>query len=542
MARRSRSDSSSPNTVLVIFLVLFILMNIGFGVWIYTLIQTRDSWDKAAAEKDTQLKAANAAAEWKGYQRDELSAAIGIPDFVNKADRVDYWRTKRKEFKDQGLFQGENDAEDFMRTVAFLEKELGFRDTGYVDTFAALPVTLRGVVDAKSKALAEAEATNKTFDAKWRAEQAANLKEWTNLKKIVNKGNADSLAERQKQNDAMSAAFKQNEDLRKEIGDRVEEKDKEIAKLMLLNKQLDEKYKAQVELTKNPNRTLGEPHALLLDISRGKALWDLPRGKITRVDNEARKIYIDRGLKDGIRPGVTFNVFARGYLGRGEGPLKCTIEVVRVEGDHSSQCKVNSYYDVDGSEIPAGEATPGKVLRDSNTSLKEGDPIFNMFWGSHVALAGLINFGGYTATDTPAQMDALKEFMRDLERLGIIVDAYVDLQDGHIVGEITSKTNYLIRGANVFRGEGGEKGKGEPVVPVNNAIKAMKDQAIERGLFIISPENFAAVSGYRRPGSFDNQATIDFRPTRPSGGNPQENPVEGQKKEQSPMPPSGNAK
>jgi hypothetical protein len=542
MARRSRSDSTSPNTILVIFLVLFILLNIGFGVWIYTLSQSRDNWDKAAQEKDTQLKAANAAADWSKYRYLELANAIGIPDIINKSELVDSWRSDRKLAlaKDQAKFQGEPDYDEFLRIVGFMEDKLGgFAETGYRARFAEIADPWRALAESKSKLLAEAERENKAFDAKYRAEQAANLKEWTDLKKIVAKGNADSLAERQKQNDSMTAAFKQNEDLRKEIVDKVEDKDKEIAKLVLLNKQLGEKLKTQVELASNPNRNLGEPHALMLDISRGKALWDLARGKITRVDDEARKVYIDKGLKDGMRPGLTFTVFARGLLGRGEGPLKATIEVVRVESDHTSQCKVNSYYDVDGSEIPAGDATPGKILRDGTTSLKEGDQIFNMFWGAHVALAGIVDFSGSPPTDGPSQMDALKEFMRHLERMGMVVDAYVDLQDGTVVGALSSKTNYLIRGANSYRGGGGEKGRGEPVVPVNDAIKALKDQAVERGMFIISPLNFAVVTGYRRPGSLDNQATLEFRPSRPTGGNPTEMPNDGKGKQLPPMPPGG---
>src|SRR5580704_16877898 len=112
MARRSRSDSTNPNSILVIFLVLFILLNIGFGVWIYTLFQARDSWDKAAQEKDTQLKAANAAADWSKFKYLDFGNAIGIPEIVNKSDAVNDWRDNRKLFKEGGKFQGESDADE----------------------------------------------------------------------------------------------------------------------------------------------------------------------------------------------------------------------------------------------------------------------------------------------------------------------------------------------------------------------------------------------------------------------------------------------
>jgi hypothetical protein len=541
MARRSRSDGSSPNSILVIFLVLFILMNIGLGVWIYTLFQERDKWDNASKEKDATIKAKDALADWNKYKYDELANATGIPDVISKSDVVLGWRDKRKSFRESGLFQGEPDADEFNRVIDFLQEKLGrFGESGYPKKFADIPDELRAQLEATSKSLAAAEAKIKLFDASLRAEQAANAKEWAQLKQMVNKGNADSLAERQKQNTDLKKAFDDNDELRGKIAALVDERDREVAKIALLTKQFEKKLEMAKQLAESPNRNLGEPHALLLDISSGKPLWDLPRGRITRVDDEARKVYIDKGLLDGVKPGLTFLVFAKGWLGRGEGPLKATIEVVRVENDHTSQCKVNSYYDIDGSEIPAGDATPGKIMRDANTSLKEGDQIFNMFWGAHVALAGVIDPSGSVATDGPAQMDALKDFMRHLERMGMIIDAYVDLQDGTIVGDLSTKTNYLIRGAMAYRGGGGDKGKGEPVAPVNASIKTMQAQAIERGVFIISANNFSAVSGFRRPGSFDSGRALEFRPQRPTGSNPAANP--NQDKGEQKQGPGGDAK
>src|SRR5207302_10185528 len=131
-------------------------------------------------------------------------------------------------------------------------------------------------------------------------------------------------------------------------------------------------------------------------------------------------------------------------------------EVVRVDGDHAAQCKINAYYDVDGRELPASE-TAGKVLRDGGAPLKEGDLLFNMIWGSHVAVAGLVDFTGSGATTAAGQMDALIDFMRHLERMGVIIDAYVDLRDGKVVGELSPKTNYLIRGANANQPSANDK-------------------------------------------------------------------------------------
>jgi hypothetical protein len=271
------------------------------------------------------------------------------------------------------------------------------------------------------------------------------------------------------------------------------------------------KIKESEDVNKSPNRGL-EVHALFLDVSRGKALWDTPRGKVIRIDESAKKVYIDKGSKDGVKVGLTFMAFSAGWKGRGEGPLKATLEVVRVEDEHMAQCKINTYYDIDGREIAANAATPSKVLREGAGALKEGDLLFNLMWGMHIAIVGIVDFSGYGGSSPAAQKDSLDEFMIHLTRLGVIVDAYMDPRDGKMLGELSTKTNAVIRGAS----------PGDNKTPrnqeVNNAIKMMREQAIDRGMFIISAENFAVVTGYRWTVGADKQQTIGFTPRPPTGG------------------------
>ena len=525
MARRSRSGGNNPNTVLVVFLVIFVLTNIALGVWLYTMYQERDKWQKDAADKDAQVKGANLAAEWNKYKSDELRAAIGDPGF-NKSDYLGPWLEQRK--NKETKFQNESDYDEFLRVITFLEDKLGgFGDTNYRNKLAELHGPWRELAEQKSKALAAAEAENKAIDARLRSEIKKYDTELERIKTSIKKGNLDAMEARKEQNKAVTEAFKQNEDLRKEIEDRQTIATEELRKRKdLAIKNLDEKLKQQIALAQNPNRALSEPHALMLDISRGKTLWDLPRGKITRLDDEAKRVYINKGAKDGIQPGLTFNVFAASWNGRGEGPLKATIEVVRVEDDHTALCKVNSYYDIDGSEIPTNAAAPGKILRDGATALKEGDFIFNLLWGSHIAIAGVVDVDGTLPTTGAAQMDALLDFMRHLERMGLIIDSYIDLRDGKVQGQLSPKTNYLIRGSNAYQASA--DAKDERVAAINASIKSIREQAVDRGVFIISPENFAAVTGFRRAGSADNRQILNFTPARPTGGTVTSNPLDAQ--------------
>ena len=44
----------------------------------------------------------------------------------------------------------------------------------------------------------------------------------------------------------------------------------------------------------------GVPHALLLDVSQGRLLWDRPQAKVVRIDPTGRKIYLDKGRAQGV--------------------------------------------------------------------------------------------------------------------------------------------------------------------------------------------------------------------------------------------------
>src|SRR5205807_5484011 len=137
---------------------------------------------------------------------------------------------------------------------------------------------------------------------------------------------------------------------------------------------------------------------------------------------------------------VTFNVFGAGKNGRADGSLKGTLEVISVLGANSSLARITSIYDTDGREIVLGDAVRGRPSREAENALKEGDLLFNSFWGSRVAIAGNVPFAGQ-ASDSPAeQMRILASFMHFLARQGITVDAYLDLNDGQIKGAITNRT------------------------------------------------------------------------------------------------------
>jgi hypothetical protein len=196
--------------------------------------------------------------------------------------------------------------------------------------------------------------------------------------------------------------------------------------------------------------------------------------------------------------------------------LKATIEVIRVE-EAISLCKVNTVYDAEGVETAITEGSSTKLLREGDNPLKEGDLAFNLFWGMHIAIVGVVDFTGSSASSPAAQMDSLFDFIHYLERIGVFVDAYNDLRDGKMVGEVTDQTNALIRGAGV---PVPKKGAGEPdarAKAINSNLAMIREEAVNRGLFIISANNFAVVTGYRQSNGSNDVPTLQFTPRRPAG-------------------------
>ena len=93
--------------------------------------------------------------------------------------------------------------------------------------------------------------------------------------------------------------------------------------------------------------------------------------------------------------------------GRAEKELKATIEVIRVLDANSSLARITSIYDIEGHEIVLGDPRRAGSNREADNALKEGDLLFNMFWGTRVALAGNISFAGQISDNPAEQMRIL---------------------------------------------------------------------------------------------------------------------------------------
>ena len=560
---KKKRDSSKPNTILVIFLVFFILVSIGLGVWGYYGYAGQEKLEAAAKTANTSAKAAKDYAEYAMFVGNEGRLAIGAPANakgpVLTPDEIQLHTVTREEvIKEGSKYKAEKTYEPLKLLMDTLKADLG----GYDDNAKKYNLTYRDIVTKltdnlkKSGAmLATTQGELKAANDRFATLQTKQENYWKTALKKIDEGNKESLTAATTKYEEMKAQFALNIKLNEDLDDAKKQSSEEQDKLKRQIKKLNEEInKLTTDKTDVAVNAAAKPqaaefsHPLFLDVSRGKPLWDLPLGKITRVDLQARQVYINLGSANGMQPEVTFNIFGAGWNGRAEKELKGTIEVIRVLDANSSLARITSIYDASGIEIVLADPTRGRPQREAENALKEGDLLFNMFWGTRVAIAGSVQFAGIPSDSPAEQMRTMGTFIHFLGRHGIIVDAYLDLNDGQIKGAITSRTRYLIRGddlveaarpneprAAVKKEENADpdkkdEAKKEEAPPaaegavadrlrtLNDAAAKMRFEAVDKGLLIISTDNFLNVIGYRQPRSATYMEAAGFRPSVISAG------------------------
>jgi hypothetical protein len=192
-------------------------------------------------------------------------------------------------------------------------------------------------------------------------------------------------------------------------------------------------------------------------------------------------------------------VYGRSPNGKVDKTPKGSLEVVKVIGPHLSQTRVGALRDFAGDPI------------------QEGDQVFNPAWNpnrkTHVAIAGIVDFTGEGSGSLADQVRNLREFINNLERQNIVVDAYLDLRTNTVKipdkGEgMTLKTDFFILAE-------GPRYDSEPILNfkdekintkqmTNEMMEKMRKDAIKKGVTVIPLRKFEVLTGYRVPRSYQS--------------------------------------
>lgn len=212
--------------------------------------------------------------------------------------------------------------------------------------------------------------------------------------------------------------------------------------------------------------------------------YDQPKGKVITVDRGQTIVYLNLGSDDLIKPGLTFSVFGQGEY-KATAERKASVEVVNVTDKHMCMARV--------TEIKNAARKP----------IITGDLLYNPAWTpglrDHVAIAGMIDLNS-------DGRDGTAEFVKALEKQGVIVDVWLDLKELQLKGalrKIGPKTSYLIIGDQP---ELDKQLVGDQIDPrlqkkmdVRSAVNEIYEDAKAKGVNIVDARRYMALAGMKVP-------------------------------------------
>lgn len=475
MAAKQSGESKQG---LIISLVCFVLLSIILGVTTYMGYGVADEKTKAAADATTKEAAAKKDAAWYKYRALETQRYAGLP--LTKEESADLQALR------QGSPSGPGQTE-FAKVIEGASKDLTLPG-GLVESYSARVDRLtRELADARTK-LDQTDIALKRAKADYEERllsKDAELDEFSKRLKAAQAQNVADKAEAAKAYEENLARFEQlskdNENLKK----------KADADLLAWEKERKKLTKTVADLETTRAKLIQDKPAT------DWTVYDQPKGKIAELDPRGEIAYINLGSADMIRPqqNLTFSIFSQGRGDRPSRDYKGSLEVLEVLGPHFSKAKLIQVVDPNRNPIMVGD-----VLIN---------PTWNPYVREHIAIAGLVDLTG----DRRHNLD---EFMRNLERQGIVVDAYQDMSDNTIKGPgMTLKTAYLVVGSAIEPGEEemlkGDRTKVDEKMAVNVKMTEMQDEAKKLGVTVIPLRRFVQLVGYKMPKGAGVSRPLDYQ-------------------------------
>jgi endonuclease III len=193
---RNRGNPNNPNTVLVLFMVFFILVSIGTGVTTYYGYAGQKKLEEDATSARKEAKAARNALEYWKFQALFARAAQGPLVKDDNTDEYNDLGVYAEGFKDGSKFKDEKTRPAIEELVKKTEGELGWNAaekkfaTTWAKKFEKLDADLKKVQSDYGTLVVE----KKAVDEKLQGLQTKYETNWTKLKESIDKGNGDALA------------------------------------------------------------------------------------------------------------------------------------------------------------------------------------------------------------------------------------------------------------------------------------------------------------------------------------------------------------
>ena len=483
---------------LIIALVCFILISIVLGVTTYMGYDGQAAKDTAAKEAKGKEDSAKKDRDWWKYRALEIQdLAYGLP---LKAEAADLAQMRTAPPSSASADSGQT---EFVSVLQGIGKTLG-NAGGKVDTtYEARVNLLKGQLATTRDQLAAAEMTIKKNSDRYVAQletKDSEINQTRTLfqqaqKKAVDDQQAAEKAYEEKLRD-LEETSKQDAILKTKISDDGAAREKQ-------EKKLKDEIRTLAEKAEKYKNAL-EPVDLLK--------FDQPKGKIMSLDRRGEIAYVNIGSAQHVRPqqNLTFSVFSPGLPGHPNKDYKGSIEIIDVISAQMSKAKII------------------QVANPNVNPLMVGDVLINPVWSpaqhEHVAIAGRIDLTG----DRRNNVD---EFMADLQRMGVVVDAYLDERDNTVKGPgMTLNTTYLILGDTPeVSGEviGGDR-RNDFKIAIGVKITDMVNEAQKLGVTRVPLKRFVELIGYKMPKGAGVAKTFGYDSPAPKT-EPKDEPKEAKK-------------
>ncbi|MCY2964623.1 MAG: hypothetical protein NT069_13480 [Planctomycetota bacterium] len=304
------------------------------------------------------------------------------------------------------------------------------------------------------------------------------------------------IAEQKKARDladqGKSQVVKTHEEETNTLRNDIAEERRSLAELQTAKEELEAKFES---FRKKSNQDITELRLLNKGLTQAlesarRETFETPKGQVVRIDAVTRKVWINRGKKDGLRERTTFSVYDKTHSGVGrsaaagtKGPqdVKGSIEVTRVD-ENMAEARI--------------------VTEDLNRPMTSGDPIYTPLWSPGRGEA--FSFVGHLDIDKDGKED-FDLLLEMVTNTGATIDNLVNqrgqlFQNGKLTenGEpkITEQTKFLVKGRIPEMADAKDKDEQAEILRMNELMSSLEKQAYERGVRIISLSDFLSFVGY----------------------------------------------
>jgi hypothetical protein len=479
------APKGESKTGLVVTLVLFILLTLGLGVATYYGFAEQEKLTKEAKEAKNNAEIYKKEREWYRGQAWYYRAVIGKAQDIKAAD-LGTWKNQL----DQGgmaAFKNPQPPEDKDSVSKLIrddfDKKFGWNPQEnrplktyeqLLDQEATKQQALEKRLDTLRDQVAKLTAKNKELEGQLAEAQANYQTALTQLQKKTNddrSSDRDTIAKLEndikKNSEKFAEDLKKSDDERRKVAEDLKKRGQEVDDLNKLLRKQD------MIIQQREIKSVAERQAVFH-----------PEWQIVRMDTRGTNPYINLGAADGVKPQLTFSIHGRDVDGKVSPTAKGTMEVVSVLGEHLSQTRITSVKD---------------GFRDP---IMKGDVLHNPSWDpnfkKHVVVAGVIDL-------TASGRDDTAEFIRNLQRQNVVVDAYVDTKTGKVKGRMSVDTDYLVVNEVIDKMSPRDR---NPTLDqaMREAIRTLKEEAKKNGVQILGLRRYLEMIGYRMPRHMQEEA------------------------------------